>query len=198
MTGCVAPAARGQQALCGAPVASGGLCAEHARAPGVQRGGWLSAERRRRRRVGAGDPVAWSPSNIAPRLWLSAMPPLDRDLPGFDVLVLCAGDTTGDRLPFRGKVLRCPLPATLGIYDIRRVINAAGAVAGALRAGRTVLVACATGHDGSALVAGMGLGMATRMAPPSIVSLLRQRRSAECLGDPGLVQVLDFYLRRRK
>lgn len=198
MTGlCIAPGA--DRRPCHAPCTPGSaFCEGHASAPAVRRGGWLSAERRRRQRVGGAEPVAFDVSNIAPRLWLSAMPPLDRDLPAFDLLVLCAADMTRDRLPFRGRVLRCPLPRTLTIYDIRRAITAARAVAAALREGRTVLVSCATGHDASALVAALGLGLATTMSPSAIVALIRGRRSSDCLQQPQATQVLDLYLRRRR
>ena len=173
------------------------FCRGHEQAPAAQRGGWISAERRRRKRMASEE--TWDVSNVAQRLWVGVTPPWDRDLPGFDLLALCAPTLPTQPSPFHGRVLRCPVPSgDLSIHEITQVLRAAGVVARSLREGRTVLATCASGHQGSALVAGLGLGFITRMAPSEIVLLLRQRRSADCLSDPYLARVLDFYLRRRR
>lgn len=194
---CIAPRAPGDGSKCPHPREPGSLfCRGHEQAPAVQRGGWLSAERRRRQRLGGAEGPALDVSNIVPRLWISALPPLDRDLPGFDVMVLCMANT-GDRSPFRGQVIYCPTPAVLGPYDIRSALLTARHVAAGLRTGHTVLVACATGHQGAPLVAGLGLGFCSRMTAAQIADLIRRRRSPECLTNPQHQQVLEFYLRRR-
>ncbi len=197
---CIAPApAPAAHARCPHPRAPGSLfCRGHEQAPAAQRGGWLSAERRRRTRMGARD-EAWDVSNVAQRLWVGVTPPWDRDLPSFDLLALCAPIVPSQPMPFRGRVLRCPVtPGEISIHQIQQVLGTSAAVARSLRGGGTVLVTCATGHHGAALVAGLGLGFITRLGSGDIVAILRQRRSPECLADPQLARVLDFYLSRRR
>ncbi len=196
---CIAPQAMpAASRRCPHPRAPGSLfCRGHEQAPAAQRGGWLSAERRRRKRVTSEEP--WDVSNVAQRLWVGVTPPWDRDLPGFDVLALCATGLPAWAPGFHGQVLRCPVPAgDLSIHQVKHVLVTAGALARALRGGATILATCASGYQGSALVAGLGLGFVTRMAPDDIVMLMRRRRSPECLVDPGLARVLAFYLSRRR
>src|SRR5690349_1357478 len=118
MSGCIAPKA--DRSPCGDPREPGSLfCRVHEQAPGVQRGGWLSAERRRLRmatsqRVDTSGIVTLQDqkldaSNVATRLWIGGRPPFDRDLPGFDLLVLCARELQPDHVAFHGTVIRCPL-----------------------------------------------------------------------------------------
>src|SRR5690242_1643176 len=96
----------------------------HLLAPAGQRGGWLSAHKRRLERGGAAphdQPIDMS--NITPRLWVGGRPPFDRDLPDFDVLVLCAQELQPPELAFRRELVRAPLPdATLTTPQIRTAL----------------------------------------------------------------------------
>lgn len=189
---CIAPEAPGVR--CPQSPEPGSLfCRKHEQAPGVQRGGWLSAERRRRQRAGGLSAGQFDASNITPRLWMSGLPPADSDLPGFDVMALCAEAESR----FHGAVLRCPLPSSLSVYDVRAALLTAQRVASSLRGGHTVLVACQTGQEASALVTGLALGMVTRWTPKDIVGRIRRRRAAGCLSNPQYMHVLEFYLGRR-
>jgi protein-tyrosine phosphatase len=67
-----------------------------------------------------------------------------------------------------------------------------------LLTGKRVLVTCAAGRNRAALIAGLSLGLATKMTPVAIVATIRQRRSADCLTNPCFVEVLDRYLDRRR
>jgi protein-tyrosine phosphatase len=134
-------------------------------------------------------------SNIARRLWVGSVPPFDRVLPEFDLLVLCAREIQPPEIAFRGTVLRCPIPdAVLAPRELSRTLVTGRSVATALLGGRRVLVTCAAGRNRSALVAGLALGLATTMPPPDIVALIRQRRSTDCLSNPFFVDVLNRYL----
>lgn len=137
-------------------------------------------------------------SNIARRLWVGAAPPVDRSMPEFDLLVMCAREVQPSEIAFRGTVLRCPLnDAVLAPRELSHALMTGRSVAGALQRGRRVLVTCAAGRNRSALVAGLALGIATTMPPQEIVSLIRQRRSPDCLSNPYFVDVMMRYLRRR-
>ena len=136
--------------------------------------------------------VALDASNIAKRLWIGGKPPVDRDLP-FDVLALCAAEVQPDEIVFPRTVVRVPLPdAELASYQRRRALQGAQFVARHLAGGKRVLVTCYAGLNRSALVAGLALGMITRMKPDEIVDLIRARRSSEALNNSHFVE----YLRR--
>lgn len=162
-------------------------------APAGKRGGWLSAFARKQKR---GTGVELDASSIARRLWVGGKPPLDRELP-FDVLALCAVEIQPEQLGFRGQVVRCPIhdngqPPTP--REVKLALDAGRAVAASLVTGKTVLVTCHMGLNRSALVAGLGLGLVTRMTGDQIVELIRERRSHLALGNPHFVAMLERYV----
>ncbi len=190
---CIAP-------KCEDPRTVGGIfCDRHMLAPAAQRGGWLSAEKRRRTMSGTA-PVASKEapvdaSNIATRLWVGSKPPFDRDLPAFDMLVLCAQEIQPDRMAFSRRIVRVPIPdATLSQVELRRVSHAAKEVAKAMRSGQRVLVTCAAGLNRSALVASLGLGIVSKLTGPQIVSLVRQRRSEHALHNQHFVDIIHRFV----
>lgn len=159
------------------------FCRPHELAPAAQRGGWLSAEKRRRA-MGASKEIALDASNIVKRLWVGSVPPFDRDLPDFDTLVLCARELQPERIVFGRQVIRVPIPDNaLTSDELRRALAGGRQVAASLAAGKRVLVTCHAGLNRSALVASIGLGMVTRMQPAEIIDLMRARRSPEALGN---------------
>lgn len=188
MTTCIAPS-------CKDPRTIGALfCDAHMQAPPAQRGGWISAEKRRRA-IGATTTTSQEPpmdaSNITTRLWVGAAPPFDRDLPAFDVVVLCARELQPERMSFTRKVVRVPLPdSALTTEELNRAILGGKVVAKALRGGQRVLVTCRAGLNRSALVASFGLGMATTLSSDQIVELMRARRSPHALHNPHFVEYI--------
>lgn len=188
MTTCIAPG-------CKSPREVGALfCAVHLRAPAGHRGGWISADLRRRRR-GASVDVPLDASNIARRLWVGSQPPFDRHLPDFDVLVLCAKEIQPARVAFQGQVIRCPIDdAILDRAEVSRVLAAAKTVAHDLASGKRVLVTCHMGWNRSALVAALSLGLVTRLSAAELVERMRARRSPQALGNPHFVKLLHQYI----
>lgn len=174
---CIAP-------RCGSPRELGAVfCSRHLTATPAQRGGWLSAERRRRQR-GNHTEVALDASNIARRLWVGGKPPFDRDLPAFDTLVLCAEEIQPEKLAFGRQVLRIPLPdAALDADQTSRALAGGHAVAESLAAQRTVLVTCHAGINRSALIACLGLGLVTKMSATELIELMRLRRDPVALSN---------------
>jgi len=170
------------------------FCEIHLKAPAVQRGGWISAERRRRLR--ANSPTQpLDASNITRRLWIGGKPPLDRDLPEFDVLVLCAKEIQPDEVAFARQLIRCPLPdATLNNQELARAFVTARKVGEALVAHKRVLITCAMGINRSALVASLGLGLVTRMSADGLVRLMRTRRHPGCLSNDHFRAILGRYV----
>lgn len=179
---CIAP-------RCAAPRERGALfCRPHLAAPSGSRGGWISAFRRAQKR-GAGAPIDASP--IARRLWVGGKPPFDRDLPDFDVLFLCAEEIQPMMLAFGREVVRVPLrDDMLSPQEIKRALIGGRQVAEALRRGKRVLVTCRAGLNRSALVAGLGLGLATRMPASRIVDTIRERRAPAALHNPHFVEII--------
>lgn len=170
------------------------FCARHMLAPAARRGGWLSAWKRARERAAAQpEEVAMDMSNISPRLWVGARPPFDRDLPDFDVLVLCAQEIQPAVLGFGRQVLRVPLPdSALTTEETRRALIGGRRVAEALVAGNRVLVTCQQGMNRSALVASLALGHVTRMTAPQIITLVRSRRTPGVPADQGALRNPHF------
>lgn len=170
------------------------FCRVHELAPATQRGGWLSADRRRRVRSNSvADDLDCS--NIAKRLWVGAKPPLDRHLPEFDVLVLCAQEIQPAVLAFRGQVLRCPIPDDdLTNAQTRLVLETGRSVATLLAAGQTVLVTCAQGINRSALVASLAVGLVTYLSADQILVILRTRRHHDCLHNKAFRMILRRYI----
>lgn len=176
---CVAP-------KCLRPAVTLAFCAECSQAPAVQRGGWLSAHRRRT------DMVKIDASQVAPKLWVGSAPKLELDLPKIDVLVLCAREIQPARLAFHGTVLRCPLPdSQLTNDEIRLALHTSREVARALSADKRVLSTCAMGINRSALVAGLALGQVTRMSSSQIIDRIRAKRLPSCLGNAHFRELLE-------
>lgn len=185
MTGpsnCIAP-------TCPDLAREGPFCERHSRAPAVQRGGWLSAFKRK------SQSVAIDASNIATRLWVGGAPPVTLDMPSVDMLVLCAREIQPAQLAFHGHVLRCPIiDDVLSDNELRMVLQASGRVAKLLSAKRRVLVTCAQGRNRSALVAALALGRITRYSADQLIDLVRKRRRTDCLTNPYFREVLVKYV----
>jgi hypothetical protein len=204
MTSCIAPRWPGVYTRCPNQAAAGSLfCRRHEQAPAAQRGGWLSAERRRRK-LAAGDlditnitpPSEGGRGRAGPRrsLWVGAQPPFDRDLPEFDVLVLCARELQPDQVAFHGRLMRCPLPdSVLTTQELHQALLTAKAIAEALIARRRVLVTCAAGINRSPLVASLALARVTRMSADELVRVMRSRRP-RALYNPHFVEILQRFV----
>lgn len=172
MTKCLAPG-------CTSP---GPLCEQHAKAPTGQRGGWISAARRK----------PYDATVIAPRLWLGGVPPFDRDLPTIDVLVLCARELQPSAPAFHGVTLRCPLnDADPSPTEIRIADQAALAVAKAIASTKRVLVTCHLGLNRSALVVALALHRLTTMSGDQIIERIRDRRGRAALGNQHFVALIQ-------
>jgi len=172
------------------------FCRKHERAPAARRGGWLSAEKRRRVRNNSAD-ESLDASNVARRLWVGSRPPFDRNLPEFDVLVLCAQEIQPAVMAFAGTVIRCPLPDnSLTQEETTMALIVGKSVAQHLARKHTVLVTCAAGRNRSALVAGLALGLVTQLSADQIVDLVRKRRMAACLSNKAFCDILQRYIGR--
>lgn len=170
------------------------FCSVHMQAPPAKRGGWLSAERRRRQ-LGASKETALDASNITKRLWVGSKPPFDRDLPEFDTLVLCAQELQPAQLSFKRQVVRIPIPdAALTNDELRRALAGARHVAQALTDGKRALVTCARGLNRSAFVASIALGSVTRLTAQEIVAIMRTRRGDAALHNPHFVEYITRYV----
>lgn len=134
-------------------------------------------------------------SNVARRLWVGGKPPFDRDLPSFDVLVLCANELQPERVAFHGRIVRVPLDdGIIPTQDIIAALQAAQQVAQSLLDGKTVLVTCHMGWNRSALVASLALGRCTRMKAKDIIELMRKRRSEHALSNPYFVHLIEKFV----
>lgn len=134
-------------------------------------------------------------SNVARRLWVGGAPPVDRDLPEFDLLVLCAREFQPEVVAFRRRIIRCPIiDGHLTHRETLRVLGAGRRVADTLASGRTVLVTCMQGRNRSALVASLGLGLVTRMSSDELVALMRAKRMPTCLSNPEFQAILRRYI----
>lgn len=188
---CIAP-------RCSAAREVGALfCKAHLAFPPGQRGGWLSAYRRQLAR-GNSPEQPLDASNVARRLWVGGRPPLERDLPDFDVLVLCAREIQPAMVAFARTVIRVPLPdAELTGGEIRRAVSGGKLVGKSLAAGCRVLVTCAMGINRSALVASIGLGTVNRLTADQLIALMRRRRHPDALGNEHFQKILRALYRRR-
>jgi protein-tyrosine phosphatase len=136
-------------------------------------------------------------SNVATRLWVGGKPPFDRELPEFDLLVLCAQELQPREIAFHGRVLRCPLPDdVLDHQELRHTVLTAKDVGDALLASHRVLVTCAMGLNRSALVAALAMARATRMSAAEIIGRIRRRRSANALFNPHFQEIIKRLVRR--
>lgn len=178
------------------------FCGAHLVAPAAQRGGWLSAARRREQLGHKGRSSArvdLDASCIHKRLWIGALPPIERDLPTFDVLALCAQEFQPAQLRFTGRVLRIPIPdARLTDAELRRALHGGQLVGRELAAGRRVLVTCRAGLNRSALVAALALGVVTRAQGADVIEVIRARRSAQALSNPYFVEVINRFVGARR
>lgn len=165
---CVAPG-------CVQPAAQGPFCELHAKSPPGQRGGWLSAAKRK----------PYDATPVAPRLWIGSKPPFDRDLTNVDALVLCAAEIQPERMAFHGEVVRCPIPDdVLEPPQLRLVLQTAVSTAKAIVAGRRVLVTCQQGRNRSAFVVAFALHQLTTMSGEQIIAHIRKHRGDTCLYNP--------------
>ncbi len=172
------------------------FCRAHEAAPAAQRGGWLSAERRRRKLLAAQEAQPVDASNITKRLWIGSKPPHDRDLPELDTVVLCAQEYQ-PQMAFHGTVIRCRIPdAVLSPVELRTALAAGQVVGEHLKAGKRVLVTCYAGLNRSSLVAALGLSRVTRMAPDEIVELIRARRHPTALHNRHFVEIIQRFAQR--
>jgi hypothetical protein len=184
---------------CARPREVGALfCAEDMKAPAGKRGGWISAERRRRAR-GASSPQEppLDISNVARRLWVGAKPPFDRPLPDFDVLVLCAQELQPTVLGFQGRVIRVPLPDShLTDAEAMRAIHGSKLVAQSIVDGKRVLVTCQAGWNRSALIASLALARVTRMSGDELIAHMKAKRHPNALSNPHFQEILRRLARR--
>lgn len=153
------------------------FCDKHLVAPAGQRGGWLSAYKRRLAMGKTAQAQPIDASNITPRLWMGGVPPFDQDLPKVDALVLAAREHQPAGLQFHGFVYRCPLVDDhLEKAELLSAMMCAQTTAQLLLAGKTVLVTCAQGRNRAGLIAGFALGYVTRLTADEIIDLIRKRR----------------------
>lgn len=121
-------------------------------------------------------------SQIITRCWVGSKPPFDRDLPEFDVLVLCAEEIQPERLGFLRQVVRAPIPdSALSSEELRIALHGGRLVAQSIAEGKRVLVTCAAGLNRSALVAGLGIGLVTHQSATDIILRIRERRAPAAL-----------------
>jgi protein-tyrosine phosphatase len=171
VTRCVAPG-------CPTPATQGPFCELHAKAPPGQRGGWLSAAKRK----------PYDATPVSPRLWIGSKPPLDRDMTNVDIVVLCAAEYQPERMAFHGAIWRCPIPDdVLEPDELRSVLKASAAVAKAIIERRRVLVTCQMGLNRSAFVTAFALHQLTTMNGEQIVAHIRKHRGPKALFNPWFV-----------
>ena len=129
------------------------------------------------------------------RLWVGSQPPFDRDLPKFQMLALCAAELQPPQVAFRGAILRCRLRDDVPTeYEIRCALLASQRVASHLASGKSVLVTCQAGLNRSALVAGLAMGLVSRMTAAEVMARIRGARDPNCLFNTSFQQVLHKYI----
>lgn len=158
--------------------------------------------------MGASTETPLDASNIATRLWVGGQPQFDRDLPEFDVLVLCAQEIQPKVLAYRGTVIRVPLPDShLTDEEVRRALVGGRQVAESLARGKRVLSTCYAGLNRSALVASLGLGLvsvsakgrpARPLTPIEIILLMRERRGPAALHNPHFCEIITRFVGSRR
>lgn len=169
------------------------FCDTHVTASSGQRGGWLSAYKRRK--IASSD-MHYDASNIMKRLWIGAKPPFEHDLPNFDVIALCAAELQPPRTSFHGKTIRCGFGDVpmLSRAELNTALTGAKQVAAELAAGKRVLVTCQMGLNRSALVTGLAMGMRFDLTAPQIVNHIRSRRSPQALFNDHFVELLEKFV----
>jgi protein-tyrosine phosphatase len=140
-------------------------------------------------------------SRISGRLWVGGAPAPGRYADRFDVIVFTADEYQPSDRDFPDvRVRRFPIDDTEAPTDSDLMAAWAGgeAVAHDLKRGRRVLVTCAMGRNRSALIAALGLHMATGEPGARILALVRARRKdrtgVRALANPtfrGLLRSLD-------
>lgn len=136
-------------------------------------------------------------SCVAPKLYVGSKPPFDVQLPQFDMLVLCAQELQphASAIAFTGMVLRCPIPDDhLNQAQVQLALTSSLFVAKAIRANKRVLVTCQAGINRSALVAALALGRLTKMKAESLITLMRQKRNAQCLYNEHFRTILRTFV----
>jgi protein-tyrosine phosphatase len=130
-------------------------------------------------------------SAISNRLWVGGEPPFDRDIPGFDALVLCAKEIQPERTGFHGVVIRCPIvDGTVDQSMLARVSATSRMVVTFLAGGKRVLITCAMGLNRSALVAALAIAQLTTKSADEIIALIRDKRDPRALYNPNFVALL--------
>lgn len=130
-------------------------------------------------------------SSIAKRLWVGGEPPLDRDIAGFDVLVLCARELQPERVPFHGLVVRCPIDDYPDHQMLARVAATSRLLAKFIVNGKRVLVTCSAGLNRSALVAALVISQLTTKSADEIIALIRDRRDPRALYNKHFVELIQ-------
>lgn len=154
------------------------FCELHAKAPAGQRGGWLSAAKRK----------PYDATPIAPRLWIGSKPPVDRNLTNVDVVGLCAMEFQPERLAGQQALLRCPIDdSILTMPELQLVLQTSAAVAKSIVEGKRVLVTCQQGRNRSAFVIAFALHQLTTMSGEQIVAHIKKHR-ANALTNPWFVK----------
>lgn len=171
------------------------FCPTHAAAPSGKRGGWLSAHRRNTQLAGGGShqaPLSIDASNLVPKLWVGAKPPIDRTLPMFTMIVLAAAEVQPEQVPWTGRILRARLDDREPTQnEILTAVTAARQVAEEMRRGGRVLVTCYDGLNRSAWIASMAILMTRPKATPeAVITVVRRRRSEMALSNPHFEALL--------
>lgn len=202
---CIARIAQAFAPECGRPTAPpASFCAEHDKAPKWQKAAWASAYKRKLGRapsvVETTATEIYDASNIAPRLWIGARPPLDRTYPGVDMIVLCAAEYQPRTMPhFTETLIHCPIPDdALSSTEKSRAIAAARHVAKALKEGKRALVTCQQGKNRSAFVAALALSQITKLTAEQLVELVRAKRHPDALYNPHFREYLATFNRNTK
>lgn len=142
--------------------------------------------------AGAGDgKLVIDAAPVYTRLWVGAFPPVDRTLPEFTTLLLCAQELQPTTLAFGGRVIRCGIDdAAITQDEVSRIVSAAREALVDWRQGGRVLVTCAMGINRSALTAAVMLREITRAPVDKVIATIRKRRDRRCLSNPTFVKVL--------
>jgi|SRR6478609_4383134 len=155
----------------------GPFCELHAKAPAGQRGGWLSAAKRK----------PYDATPIAPRLWIGSKPPVDRNLSNVDIVTLCAAEFQPEHVG-RSALLRCPIiDDVLDPPELQLVLQTSVLVAKAIASRQRVLVTCQQGRNRSAFVIAFALHQLTTMSGEQIVAHIKKHR-ANALTNPWFVK----------
>lgn len=127
-------------------------------------------------------------------LWVGGKPPCDRDMPGFDMVVLCAREYQPE-MTFKGRVIRCPIPdGPLSGLELRYAFASSKVIAKALAARQRILVTCAAGINRSVLVACLALARVTRLGADDLIRIMRVRRHPKALYNTHFQDILRRFV----